>query len=77
MTEFKIQVDDKVVKDFGKDSLERFFQEFYTQALLKLAARDILKDWNDEEIDDKQWQFARERAWQKNGHYFLNVIANA
>ena len=77
MTEFKIQVDDKVVNDFGKDVLERYFQEFYTKALLKLAASEILKDWNDGETLDKQWQAARERAWQRQGNYFLNIIANA
>jgi len=76
MTEFKIQVDDKVVKDFGKDNLEHFFQEFYAKALLKLAAKEILKDWNDNEIYDKDWNIARERAWHKQSHYFLNVIAN-
>lgn len=73
MTEFTIQVDDKIVRDFGKDVLERYFQEFYSQALLKLAAKDILKDWDDEEVNDKQWQAARERAWQKQGNYFLTM----
>jgi hypothetical protein len=77
MTEFKIQVDDKVVKDFGKELLERFFQDYYTKALLKLAAKEILKDWDDNETQDETWLFAREQAWQKNGHYFINVIANA
>ncbi len=77
MTEFKIQVDDKIVRDFGKDILEHFFQEYYSKAILKLAAKEILKDWDDAEIQDKQWQSARERAWNKHGHYFINVIANA
>jgi len=76
MTEFKIQVDDKVVKDFGKDLLERFFQDFYSKALLKLAATEILKDWDDKETQDDNWKLARERAWQKHGSYFINVIAN-
>jgi len=77
MTEFKIQVDDKVVKDFGKDLLERFFQDFYSKALLKLAANEILKDWDDNETQDIDWKIARERAWKKHGKYFINVIANA
>jgi hypothetical protein len=76
MTEFKIQVDDKVVNDFGKDLLERFFQDFYSKALLKLAASEILKDLDNNELHDESWQSARERAWHKHGQYFINVIAN-
>lgn len=76
MTEFKIQVDDKVVNDFGKDLLEQFFQDFYSKALLQLAANEILKDWDDKETQDNNWKLARERAWQKHGKYFINVIAN-
>ena len=76
MTEFKIQVDDQVVNDFGKDRLELFFQDFYSKALLKLAASEILKDMDDSELQDESWKFARERAWQKHGQYFINVIAN-
>ena len=76
MTEFKIQVDDKTVNDFGKDLLERFFQDYYSKALLKLAASEILKDLDDNEIQDESWQSARERAWQKHGQFFINVIAN-
>ena len=76
MTEFKIQVDDKTVNDFGKDLLERFFQDYYSKALLKLAASEILKDLDDNEIQDESGQSARERAWQKHGQFFINVIAN-
>jgi len=76
MTEFKIQVDDKIVNDFGKDILEHFFQEYYSKALLKLAAKEILRDWDDAETQDQEWQFARNRAWNKTGNYFINVIAN-
>ena len=77
MTEFKIQVDDKIVNDFGKDILEQFFRDYYSNALLKLAATEILKDWDDNEIKDSEWQAARERAWQKQDQNFINVIANA
>ena len=72
--EFKVQVDEDIVQEYGKDNLETYLQEYLSKAILRLTAKDILDDLKTIDIDDNSWQQARERAWQNYGqHYFLNV----
>jgi hypothetical protein len=75
--EFKVQVEEDIVKEYGKDILEKYLQEYLTKAILRLAAKEILDDLKSIDIKEKTWMQARERAWNNYGkHYFLNVIAN-
>jgi hypothetical protein len=77
MVEFKVQIEEDIVNEYGKDILEQYLQEYLTKAILKLAAKEILDDLKAIDIKDKSWLKARERAWDNFGkHYFLHVIAN-
>ncbi|TAH21222.1 MAG: hypothetical protein EAZ08_04280 [Cytophagales bacterium] len=76
MTELKIQIADSFIQYLGKETVEKFVQDYVTKALLRLAAQEILADLADIDIEDTAWKEAREKAWQKN-NYFINVIAHA
>ena len=76
MTELKVQIDDDIIRSFGKELVEQFVQEYITKAILILAAKEILDDLPSIDIDEQKWKEARKRAWKRNGQYFLNVIAN-
>jgi hypothetical protein len=77
MSELKIQIDDNIIKSFGKETVEIYIQDYISKALLKLAANEILEDLPNVDIDQQKWKQARKRAWNKSGQYFINVIANA
>ena len=55
MTELKIQIDDSIIKGFGKEIVEHFIQDYVTKALLKLAAKEILEDLPENSTNDFQW----------------------
>ena len=77
MVEFKLQVDEDIVQEYGKDILEKYLQEYLSKAILRLTAKEILDDLKTIDIEENSWQQARERAWKNYGqHYFLNVITN-
>jgi hypothetical protein len=77
MVEFKVQVEEDIVSEYGKDILEHYLQEYLSKAILKLTAKELLDDLKSIEITDKSWLLARERAWNNYGkHHFLKVIAN-
>ena len=76
MTELKVQIDDYIIRSFGKEIVEQFVQEYITKAILKLAAKEILDDLPNIDIDEQKWKQARKRAWKRSGQHFLNVIAN-
>jgi len=77
MTELKVQIDDSIIQSFGKEMVEQYVQEYITKAILKLAAKEILADLPNIDIDLPKWNEARNRAWKRSGQYFVNVIANA
>lgn len=76
MSEIKIQIDDNIIQGYGKEIIESYIQDYITKALLKLAAKEILEDLPNIDIDQQKWQEARQRAWKRSGQYFVNVIAN-
>ena len=77
MVEFKVQVEEDIVKEYGKDTLEKYLQEYLTKAIFKLAAKEIIDDLKTIDIKDNSWLRAREKALNNYGkHYFLKVIAN-
>jgi len=77
MTELKVQIDDYIIRSFGKDIVEHFVQDYIAKAILKLAAKEILDDLPNIDIDEKKWSESRKQAWKRSGQYFINVIANA
>jgi len=76
MTELTIQIDDNLIKSFGKEVVEHFVQDYIANALLKLAAKELLEDLPPIELNEPKWHEAREHAWKRSGHHFVNVIAN-
>jgi len=78
MVEFKVQVEEDIVKEYGKDILEQYLREYLSKAILKLVAKEILDDLKTIDVKENSFIQARERAWNNYGkNYFLNVIANA
>lgn len=72
MVEFKIQLEENFVKNFGQEEIERHLQEFAKRLILKSAAKDILEDLKDFDIqNDTQWQVARNLAWQQEKHKYI------
>jgi len=66
MVEFKIQLDEKVVNTFGYKEVEQYLQDFVKKMLLRAAAQDVLEDLNTLDLkNDKEWQVARDLAWQQ------------
>jgi hypothetical protein len=77
MVEFKVQVEEDIVKEYGKDTLEKYLQEYLTKAILSLAAKEILDDLKTIDIKENAFLQAREKAWNDYGkHYFLKVSSN-
>jgi hypothetical protein len=71
MVEFKIQLEESIVKTFGHKAVEQYLQEFAKKMLLKSAAKDVLEDLNTIDLqNDKEWQTARHLAWQQEKHKY-------
>lgn len=73
MVEFKIQLDESVVQTFGHKQVENYLQDFVKKMLLKTAAKDVIEDLSTIDLqNDKEWQTARDLAWQQEKHkYFV------
>jgi hypothetical protein len=72
MVEFKIQLEDSIVQTFGHQQVEAYLQDFVKKMLLKTAAQEILEDLKTIDIqNDKEWQTARNLAWQQEKHKYL------
>ena len=77
MVEFKVQVEEDLVKEYGKDTLEKYLQEYLTKAILKLTAKEILDDLKFIDLKESSLLKGREKAWDNYGrHYFLKVSSN-
>lgn len=73
MVEFKIQLDESVAQTFGHKQVENYLQDFVKKMLLKTAAKDVIEDLSTIDLqNDKEWQTARDLAWQQEKHkYFV------
>lgn len=75
MVEFKVQVEEDIVNEYGKDTLEKYLQEYLTKAILKLTAKEILDDLKTIDLNERDLSKAREKAWNDYGkRVFLKVI---
>lgn len=71
MTEFRIELEDSLVQTFGREAIENRLQEFINKAVLKLSAQDILADLETIDLkNDKEWQTARNLAWEQEKHKY-------
>lgn len=74
MVEFKIQLEESLVKAYGHTEVERYLQEIAHQALLKFAAKGILADLQTIDLEnDEEWKLARELAWQQESHKYVGL----
>lgn len=73
MTEFKVQIGTELVKMYGKGKIEAFLEKHLNLAIIKLSKEELLADLKNIDINDLQWQSAREKAWQEYGSKFLKV----
>ncbi len=72
MEEFKIQLEEKFVKEFGRKEIEKQLSDYTQRLILKLASKDLQNDFQEFDLEnDKEWQLARELAWnQEKSKYF-------
>ena len=72
MVEFKIQLEENFVKTFGQQEIEKHLQEFTKKLILKSAAKDISEDLKSFDLqNDKEWQTARNLAWQQEKYKYI------
>lgn len=72
MIEFKIQLEEKVVNKFGYKQVENYLQAFVKKMLLKAASQEVLEELETNNLEnDKEWQSARDLAWQQEKHKYL------
>lgn len=77
MVEFKVQVEEDIVNEYGKDTLEKYLQEYLTKAILKLTAKEILDDLKTIDLNESVLSKAREKAWNDYGkRVFLKVTGD-
>lgn len=68
MTEFKISLEDQIVKSIGYNKIEDYLNKNINQIILKLAAQDVLNDLENLDLNnDDKWNLAREAAWKEQG----------
>ena len=71
MVEFKVQLEESLVKTWGYQAIEQQLQALAQKTVLKLAAQDILEDLSGIDLkNDKEWQLARDLAWQQEKHRY-------
>lgn len=72
MIEFKIELDENVVQALGREQIEDYLKTVARRIALKAAAKDILSELSEIDLqNDKEWQVARELAWQQEKHNYL------
>jgi len=69
--EFKVHVGLELVKQYGKDKIEKIIQDYLNLAIVKLAKQELLDDLKTIDIKDKAWLNAREKALTEYGCKFL------
>lgn len=78
MSEFIIKIEDDIVQSIGKQTIEKYLQTFISQTILKAAAIDILKDYdNDNIMNDKNWINAKKNAFLNDRYsQYIKVYTN-
>jgi hypothetical protein len=72
MVEFKIELEESFVETLGQEQIEKQLQEFIRKLVLRLAAKEILKDLESINLEnDKEWQLSRNLAWEQEKHKYV------
>jgi len=78
MVEFRVQVEEDIVKEYGKEILEQYLKDYLSKAILKLISKELLEDQKNIDLKNINIEEARNRAWNYYGkNHFLEVSANA
>jgi hypothetical protein len=71
MTEFKVQLEDKLVQTIGYSKIEKFLSDYINQIVLKISAQESLDDLKSINLEnDSKWRIAREQAWKEQGYKY-------
>jgi len=78
MSEFIVKIEDDIVEVLGKENIEQYLQTYISQAILKAAANDVMKDYTNDDIsNDENWLNARKNAFQNDKYsQWIKVSAN-
>lgn len=77
MTEFKVQLDDKLVQTLGYTTIENALKAYLNQFILKVSSQDVLDDLKDIQLEnDPRWSIAREGAWKEQGYKYQRNLRN-
>lgn len=77
MTEFKVQLDDKLVQTLGYSTIEKYLKAYLNQILLKISSQEALNDLSDIHLEnDDRWNIAREKAWKEQGYKYQRNLSN-
>lgn len=78
MSEFIVKIEDEIVHALGKQAIEQYLQAFISQTILKAAAIDILKDYEQEDFTQEEtWRTAQRKAFLNDRYSeYIKVYAN-
>ena len=77
MTEFKVQLDDKLVQTLGYSTIEKYLKAYINQIILKISSQEVLSDLDSIHLEnDEKWRIAREGAWKEQGHKYQRNLSN-
>ncbi len=78
MSEFIIKIEDDIVQSLGKQNIEHYLQQFIKQTILKVAANDILQDYNNNNFENNEnWVKAQKRAFDNDKYsQYIQIYAN-
>jgi len=73
MTEFKVQLEDKLVQTIEYKTIEKYLNDYINQIVLKISAQDALSDLKTINLDnDSKWKIARDQALKEQGYKYQN-----
>jgi len=77
MTEFKVQLDDKLVQSLGYNTIEKYLKSYINQIILKISSQEVLSDLDSIHLEnDEKWKIAREGAWKEQGYKYQRNLSN-
>ncbi len=75
MIEFKIELEEKIVEDFGYKNIENYLKELSPKLQMQLAAKEMMKDFSGINLEnDEKWKVAQEEAWNEQKDYYLDAL---
>lgn len=73
--EFKVQVGQELIEQYGKDKIEKIIEDYLNLAILKLSKGELIKDLSTVDVSQNTWQKARQMAWESYGSKYLFKVS--